>query len=136
MLDTIIIKALAGTKSRWVSQSQQANMKLSDWIVKNVEASMSRQIKDRLIIPADLPFADLKLTRDAQTGHLKFDWAPIDRICAASGLDVRLFRDQPEDKIADVLSEWYTRHRAIGGQPDPIMEALVAQNENTGLSRS
>lgn len=36
--DTIIIKAPAGTKARWVRQSQRGGMKLSDWLIDRVEA--------------------------------------------------------------------------------------------------
>ena len=37
MTDTIVIKAPAGTKTRWVRQSQAQGRKLSDWIVQSVE---------------------------------------------------------------------------------------------------
>jgi len=35
--DTIVIRAPAGTKARWVHQSQKEGAKLSDWVVKKVE---------------------------------------------------------------------------------------------------
>lgn len=35
--DTIVIKAPAGTKARWVHQSQAQGMKLSDWVVRSVD---------------------------------------------------------------------------------------------------
>ena len=35
--DTIIIKAPAGTKARWVRQSQREGKKLSDWVVERVK---------------------------------------------------------------------------------------------------
>jgi hypothetical protein len=38
--DTIVIRAPAGTKARWVRQSQAEGSKLSDWIVQRLEASM------------------------------------------------------------------------------------------------
>lgn len=38
MNDTIVIKAPAGTKARWVHQSQAAGMKLSDWVLRQIEA--------------------------------------------------------------------------------------------------
>jgi hypothetical protein len=37
--DKIIITAPAGTKARWVHQSQSEGVKLSDWIVKKVDQS-------------------------------------------------------------------------------------------------
>ena len=35
--DTIIIKAPAGTKARWVRQSQADGKKLSDWVIAAVD---------------------------------------------------------------------------------------------------
>jgi hypothetical protein len=40
--DTIVIRALTGTKARWVRQSQRDGLKLSDWVIKQVDASTSR----------------------------------------------------------------------------------------------
>lgn len=128
-MDTIIIKAPAGTKARWVRQSQREGAKLSDWIIKQVEASMAHQAQARIVIPADVQFSDLKLARDPKTGDMEFDWAPIERICAASGLDIRLFRDQPEGNVAGVLSMWYAQHRAAGGAPDLVMDELISEAE-------
>lgn len=39
-LDTIIIKAPAGTKAKWVRQSQRDGKKLSDWLVEKIENTM------------------------------------------------------------------------------------------------
>lgn len=123
--DTIIIKAPAGTKSRWVRQSQRAGQKLSDWITSRVEAQSMKQLV-AIVIPGDLPFSDLKLARDAD-GSVSFDWAPIERICAASGLDVALLRDQPEDNLAGVLTAWYRQHLAAGGAPDSVYADLIGE---------
>jgi hypothetical protein len=125
--DTIVITAPAGTKARWVRQSQREGKKLSDWIIQHVEASMSHQIKARIIIPADVQFSDLKMARDPVTGYMAFDWAPIERICEVSGIDIRLFRDQSEDNVAGVLSMWYAQHRAAGGEPDLVFDQLIAE---------
>lgn len=127
MTDTIVITAPAGTKNRWVRQSQREGLKLSDWINKQVEASVSHQIQARIIIPADVQFSDMKMARDPETGDMTFDWAPVERICEASGIDVRLFREQSEDNIAGVLSMWYAQHRAAGGAPDRVMDDLIAE---------
>jgi len=35
--DTIVIKAPLGTKARWVRQSQSVGMKLSDWVMRQIE---------------------------------------------------------------------------------------------------
>ena len=40
--DTIVIRAPAGTKTRWVRQSQAQHRKLSEWIVDAVDRPMSQ----------------------------------------------------------------------------------------------
>lgn len=125
--DTIVITAPAGTKARWVRQSQREGAKLSDWIIKQVEESMAHQKQARIVIPADVQFSDLKLARDPQTGDMEFDWAPIERICAASGIDIGLFHNQPEDNVGGLLAQWYAQHRAAGGAPDLVMDDLIGE---------
>ena len=127
MTDIIVITAPAGTKARWVRQSQREGSKLSGWIIKQVESAMTHQIQARIIIPEDVQFADLKMSRDPATGDIAFDWSPIERICAVSGVDIRLLRDQPEDNVAGVLSMWYAQHRAAGGLPDLVMDDLIGE---------
>lgn len=123
--DTIIIKAPVGTKSRWVRQSQRAGMKLSDWLIERVEAQpMTKTIA--ITIPSDVPFTDLKLGRNAD-GSVSFDWAPIERICEASGLDVALLRETDEDSLAGLLTAWYRHHLAAGGAPDPVYLDLIGE---------
>lgn len=79
-----------------------------------------------LAIPADLPFSALKLARDAD-GNVSFDWAPIERICAASGVDVAILRDGPEDSLAGLLIAWHRQHLAAGGAPDPVYVDLAGE---------
>ena len=88
---------------------------------------MSTTITAIIQIPHDVDFADLKLARDPATGNVEFDWAPIERICKASGLDVSLLRDQHEDNLAGLLNTWHSQHIAAGGQPDPTMQELIAE---------
>lgn len=123
--DTIVIKAPAGTKARWVRQSQRDGRKLSDWLISRVEAQPMTQLV-AIVIPADLPFSALKLARTPD-GSVSFDWAPIERICAASGVDIALLRDQPEDNLAGVLTAWYRQHLAAGGAPDPVYADLIGE---------
>lgn len=87
---------------------------------------MSDTIAARITIPDGITFADLRLTRDTQTGEIEFDWAPIEAICAASGLDIELLRAS-EDNRAALLTSWYFEHRAHGGAPDPVQEDLLAE---------
>ena len=124
--DTIVIRAPAGTKTRWVRQSQRESLKLSDWLINQVERSMHTKTAV-IVIPTDVAFADLKMRRDTSAGDVAFDWAPIERICAASGVDVSLFRDQPEDNLGGLLAQWYAQHRAAGGLPDLVMDDLIGE---------
>jgi len=81
----------------------------------------------RLAIPDDVEFADLKLTRDPKTGEVEFDWTPIERICEASGIDIALFREGPEDNVSGLIVGWYRAHREAGGAADPVQEALLRE---------
>lgn len=83
----------------------------------------------RITIPDDLDYADLKLSRDAVTGAVEFDWTPIERICEASDLDVALFRDSTEDNLSALLVAWYSEHLARGGAPDAVQEQILAEVE-------
>lgn len=58
---------------------------------------------------------------------MEFDWAPIEAICVASGLDIALFRDQHEDNVAGLIAAWYAMHRQRGGASDPVQEEIIAE---------
>lgn len=79
----------------------------------------------KIKIPIGLDFADLKLARHPSTGAVEFDWEPIERVCAASGLDIALFRNGPEDNVSTLIVAWYAEHRARGGAPDPTQDDLI-----------
>lgn len=126
MSDAIIhLRMPAATKGRWIRASRAAGMRLSDWIIQAVEERMKQQLA-RVAIPDDVDFADLKLARD-DNGDLSFDWTPIERICAASGMPVELFRDGPEDNVGGLIMAWYRAHRDSGGPLDPVAEDLIAE---------
>lgn len=80
-----------------------------------------------ICIPDDLEFSDLKLARDPITGDVSFDWAPIERICAASSIDASAFRDQHEDNVSGLIVQWYAAHLASGGARDRVQDDLIAE---------
>ncbi|WP_438863750.1 hypothetical protein [Neptunicella sp.] len=86
-------------------------------------------------IPDTISFADLKLTRDSD-GMVAFDWAPINHICAASGIDASIFTEQTEDNVSSLIVSWYQAHITNGGKPDAVAEDLLAEikleNEHGG----
>lgn len=77
-------------------------------------------------IPDDLDFSELQLARRPD-GSVSFAWPPIERICAASGLDKSLFDNAPEDNAAGLIVQWYAAHRANGGAMDAVAEDLIAE---------
>lgn len=79
-----------------------------------------------ITIPDGVRFADLRLARDPD-GHVSFDWRPVELICAASGLDIEVFRAGPEDNVAGLLVAWYLSARAAGEPPDPVQDDLIAE---------
>lgn len=124
MNDAIIhLRVPAATKGRWVRASRAARMRLTDWIIKAVEAHMLTTIK----IPEGLNFFDLRLARDSTTGDVSFDTTAIARIEAASGLPEGFFMGQPEDALAELITTWYSQYRAAGGASDPVAEDLIAE---------
>lgn len=80
-----------------------------------------------LTIPDGVRFADLRLAREPDNGDLSLDWAPVERICAASGLDLAVFRDAPEDNLAALVVAWYAQARAAGEPADATAEDLIAE---------
>ena len=123
----IHLRVPASLKARWVRESRAAGMRLTDWIIHRMETPVQPRITtSTAVIPDDVKFADLELARDPD-GHISFDWSPIERICAASGRDVAVFRDGPEDNLASLLSAWYHAHRSAGGERDAVYEDLIAE---------
>lgn len=82
----------------------------------------------RLAIPGGVEFSHLCLARGAD-GAVSFNWTPIERICAASGMPVELLRDGPEDNVGGLIMSWYRAHRDSGGPLDPVAEDLIAEVE-------
>ena len=80
-------------------------------------------------IPEGVKIESLELKRNPTTGNLSFSWAPIEAICAASGLDITLFRNQDEGNVADLLLHWYTEHLNQGGVRNDVLERLLAESE-------
>lgn len=78
-------------------------------------------------IPDDVDFAQLRLTRDTQTGDISFNWAPILRICEASGIDPAHMQEGPEDNVGALLVAWYAEHLRHGGARDPVQDELIAE---------
>ncbi|MFN2288670.1 MAG: hypothetical protein ABR578_10105, partial [Chromatocurvus sp.] len=89
-------------------------------------AAMTDTFLARITIPDHVTFADLHLTRDPQTGGIEFDWAPIEAICVASGLNITLLRES-EDNRAGLVVAWYAEHLARGGARDPVQDDLIEE---------
>jgi len=89
-------------------------------------------------IPSDLAFSDLHLTREPD-GSVSFDWNVIEQICEANDIAPETFMDAPEENVANLLMGWYYKHRALGGESDPVAESLateVAMEELSGRTIS
>jgi hypothetical protein len=79
----------------------------------------------RITIPVEVAFADLGLSRGPS--GLRFSWAPLDAICAASGLDAALLRESDEGNVAGLIVAWYDEHRQRGGAPDAVADEMIAE---------
>lgn len=45
----------------------------------------------------------------------------------ASGLPADYFMARPEDAVAELIVNWYAKHRAAGGAPDHVADDLIAE---------
>ncbi|MGH8761948.1 MAG: hypothetical protein ACREUR_01805 [Nitrosospira sp.] len=81
----------------------------------------------KLIIPEYINLSELKLGGSSSTdGNIEFDWALIEDICNASGIDISEFLDSYEDNACGLIHQWYAEHKARGGEDDPVMEDMIA----------
>ena len=83
-------------------------------------------VQTKIIFPPGVEFSDLRLCRDA-AGRVTFEWRPIAAICEASGLELTLFSEGPEDNVASLMVHWYHQHLANGGARDAIQDELIAE---------
>jgi hypothetical protein len=134
MNDALIhLRVPASVKGRWIRESRTAGMKLSDWVVSIIEDHMCKQQMLKLVMPPDLDFSDLHITR--KENGISFDWSAIERLCQASSIDVDIFKKSPEDAVAGLIIAWYQAHRENGGAIDLITEDLISEvtaEEKTG----
>jgi hypothetical protein len=79
-----------------------------------------------LKLPQGYAFADLKLRRCADDA-IDLDMDLVKIVCSLNGLDFEKVCQDPGPVITSLLTVWYKSHRANGGMPDPVMEALKAQ---------
>lgn len=118
------LRVPASLKGRWVRASRAAGMRLTDWIVTQTEAAIAAQTL-RINIPAELRFADLRLTRESG-GDLSFETSPLATIAEASGSPVEQLL-QHEEGIATVIVGWYRLARSRGEPADVVAEELAAE---------
>ena len=88
---------------------------------------MIAKTKLSIRIPDGVRFADLKLARDSQTGDISFDWEPINKICAASGIDPRMFTDTHEDNVSALIVQWYISALKNGEPRDAVQDDLIGE---------
>lgn len=113
------LRVPAVLKGRWIRASQAAGMQLTDWIILRMEQSVLASIR----IPVGVTFSDLKL--HYESSGMSFDWAPIDRICEASGIDPELLRNPVDGRITKLIIRWYGIHLATGGERDSAADELT-----------
>ena len=85
------------------------------------------QQRAHIFIPEGVTIDSLGLTRDPHTGDVRFDWTPLERICAASGIDPALLREHDEGNVAGLLVAWYAHHLAEGGAHNAVLDELTAE---------
>jgi hypothetical protein len=76
-----------------------------------------------LKLPEGYSFADLKIRR-CEADAIDLDMDLVKLICNLNGLDFDKVCQNPGPVVTTILTVWYKKHLAEGGQPDALMEAL------------
>lgn len=92
---------------------------------RNRRNRASRAASIALTVPADLSFADLRLSRSHE--GISFDLSALRRLCEASGISIDQFTETHEDNVAGLIVSWYAAHLANGGASDPVADDLVRE---------
>jgi hypothetical protein len=76
-----------------------------------------------LKLPEGYSFADLKLRR-CDSDSIDLDMDLVELICKLNALDFEKVLQNPGPVVTNILTVWYKRHLAEGGQPDTLMNEL------------
>ena len=83
-----------------------------------------------LKLPEGYSFADLKIRRcEAEAIDLDMDLVKL--ICNLNGLDFDKVCQNPGPVVTTILTVWYKKHLAEGGQPDALMEELKSAGQRS-----
>ncbi|HEY8907081.1 MAG TPA: hypothetical protein VIM63_13680 [Rhodoferax sp.] len=83
-----------------------------------------------LKLPEGYAFADLKIRR-CEADAIDLDMDLVKLICNLNGLDFDKVCQNPGPVVTTILTVWYKKHLAEGGQPDALMEALKSPGQRS-----
>jgi hypothetical protein len=81
----------------------------------------------KILLPEEIDFASLQLTRDPLTRQISFESEPIEALCECSGIDPDIFLNGPQSNMAGLLVAWYAEHIRSGGQRDPVADQMLIE---------
>jgi hypothetical protein len=81
----------------------------------------------KLLLPKNIDFSSLRLSRDPITREIFYEWEPIEALCEISGIDPEIFRSGPQSNVASLLVTWYAEHLRSGGQRDPVADQIFIE---------
>lgn len=73
-------------------------------------------------VPPGLSFEALQLSMTPD--GVQFDFAVVERICRANGMNPALFSEDT-GKVVALVAAWYIRNRLDGGPRRPLVERLL-----------
>ena len=82
-----------------------------------------------LKLPEGHPFSDLNL-RGCDSNSIDLDMNLVKLICKLNALDFEKVLQNPGPVVTSILTVWYKRHLAEGGQPDTLMDELKSDGQN------
>lgn len=120
----VVIRASAPQRERWGMLARAQGRALKTWILDTLDRAADEAARS-LTIPDGLRFEALRLGRGAD-GRLLYSRDAVRRVVRASGLPVQWFLDPADDgPTRGLIVAWYRAHRAAGGEPDAIADALI-----------
>lgn len=82
----------------------------------------------KIIIPDNLSFSDLELSRD-QNGLVSFNSQVIEQVCDFNELNCRMLFELDENAAIRLIVMWYAQHLAAGGAIHVVAEDLITKME-------
>ena len=89
-------------------------------------------MEHQLLMPWGRSFVELQLQREPTTQRLQYKAERFIALCRCNGFDPK---SVDEDLARWLISEWYWAYCEARGQPDPVIEQILAKSRSAAGGR-